>query len=155
MLIVFSAGTGIFLVTPSFVLVYAKKKDLLPARLVTIVDKVKNSMVLVVILGVYLLCSYVSLLVFSFALFRTFNDTWTWGLVPLFLPFDAIILLIIGPLMWIMFFPGRAVVYAFKGYLHIGSNVSESCFFMPYAPQSISDEDQMYAAGGSILLLRF
>jgi hypothetical protein len=47
--------------------------------------------------------------------------------------------------MWIMFFPGSAVVYDFKEYLHLGSNVSESCFFMPCAPQSISDEDQMYA----------
>jgi hypothetical protein len=38
---------------------------------------------------------------------------------------------------------GYCVIYVFKAYLHLGSNASKSCFFMPCAPQSIVEEDQL------------
>jgi hypothetical protein len=81
------------------------------------------------------------------------NEAWNWAAVPLLLPMVAFVWTIAAPSMWMMMVPGGAVVYAFKGYLHMGSSVSESCFFMPCAPQSISDEDQMYALLAGIFCL--
>jgi len=43
------------------------------------------------------------------------------------------------------------VGYVFKGYFHQGFNVSDSCFFMPCAPQSLGDSNQLYHLFFSIL----
>jgi len=149
MLIVYSAGTSILLVAPSFWLVYALQQAVLPAGLVTMIKKVMsspfNSPVIAIILKIYLLCSLLSFVVWSIVAQISSNDAWFWAAVPLLLPMVAFAWTIAAPAMWMMFVPGSAVLYAFKGYLHMGSSVSESCFFMPCAPQSISDEDQMYA----------
>jgi hypothetical protein len=46
--------------------------------------------------------------------------------------------------VWFIWFPFCSIVYVFKAYFQHGSQVSGSCFFMPCAPQSLGDSDQLY-----------
>jgi hypothetical protein len=77
-----------------------------------------------------------------------------WGAVPFALMMLPVIA-IVCPVL-VLYLPLYSVVYVLVAYFHLGSNASESCFFMPCAPQSITDEDQLYPLlGGSIFLLAF
>jgi hypothetical protein len=83
----------------------------------------------------------------------TNNEYWAWGFAPFcafFSPFILAFMLITNIMSSIVIVSGSSVVYVFKAYLRIDSKVSESCFFMPCASQSIKEEDQMYALLGGL-----
>ncbi|RFU25614.1 hypothetical protein B7463_g10728, partial [Scytalidium lignicola] len=120
------------------------KTQLLPKRLVKIIKIVNNSDATRIIWGFFGLSSLVSFVVSFIARLATGNGNWEWGMA-LGILFFVPILIFMVPLVGMIFLPISVVIYIFKGYLHLGSNVSESCFFMPCTPQSISDEDQIYA----------
>jgi hypothetical protein len=145
-----NATNMVIAVTPCLPLAYwlvfvDDKTQQLPKRLVKaikIVDdpNIKNTLLVLLSLG-----SLVSLFVFVPIFLVTGNEHWAWGMAPLWLMFAPAFIIVIGPAIWMIYLPISVVVYIFKGYLHLGSEVSESCFFMPCTPQSISDEDQIYA----------
>ena len=43
--------------------------------------------------------------------------------------------------------------YVVRAYLTIGSAPAQSCFFMPYTPQSVLDSDQAFAVLGGLVML--
>jgi len=147
-LVILAAGTAIILVIPFFFFIYMADESQFPARFRRIINAIKirhaNWRAARFIFAFYAWGSVISWLVSLVMCIVTINDTWLWGMAPFCLLLSPLTL-ITSTFMWVLYIPGSAVVYIFKGYLHIGSNVSESCFFMPCSPQSITDEDQMYA----------
>jgi hypothetical protein len=55
-------------------------------------------------------------------------------------------------LLWIICEIGRAIVYGLEGYLNRNIEISQSCFFMPCAPQSIQEEAQKAALFAGLFL---
>jgi hypothetical protein len=134
-LVTYAAGTGILIVAFFIIAFFIVVWSLLPLEHVMKSETVT---------GVLFLCGSSSLLLFSVSLILTVkSNVYLWGTLP-FLLFFSPILLGAGVMMWIVNIPGSIVVYVFKAYLRLGSNVSESCFFMPCAPQSIKEEGQLY-----------
>lgn len=73
------------------------------------------------------------------------------------IPFGSLLCLafpILLPSMWVLIFGLGSVIYIGGGYFRTSPETrsSESCFFMPCSPQSIKDEDQMYALLAGIFL---
>ncbi|OCL10279.1 hypothetical protein AOQ84DRAFT_994 [Glonium stellatum] len=60
-----------------------------------------------------------------------------------------------GSIFFLLSIPFISVCYIFKAYFRLGSSPSQSCFFMPCAPQSISDSDQAYALLGGLVTFLF
>jgi hypothetical protein len=56
------------------------------------------------------------------------------------------------PLWWILCVGVCVTYYAVRAYMTRGVKASESCFFMPCAPQSIKEEDQLFALIAGLLL---
>ena len=58
------------------------------------------------------------------------------------------------PSVWVYFLGTGSVSYIWKGYFRRSSEtrISQSCIFMPCSPQSIKDEDQIYALLAGIFL---
>jgi hypothetical protein len=72
------------------------------------------------------------------------NYNWAFGLAG-FLPFVAMALVFILPGYWILGLGFFVTSYVFKAYVTRSVKASKSCFFMPCAPQSIKEEDQLFA----------
>jgi hypothetical protein len=73
--------------------------------------------------------------------------------IPVF-SFLCLGLPILLPVVWVSFLGTGSVFYIWKGYFRRSPEtwISESCFFMPCSPQSIKDEDQIYALLAGIFL---
>ena len=81
----------------------------------------------------------------------TEDSRWCIGLLPL-APFLFVLLLLAVPLVWLIMVGCASVWYAFVAYVTHSVKASHSCFFMPCAPQSINEEDQLFALFASLLL---
>ena len=68
------------------------------------------------------------------------NPTWNWAWALGGPSFYILALLYLET-----HFPMMAIWYTFSAYFHIGSNVSDSCYFMPCSPYSLLDSDQLMA----------
>jgi hypothetical protein len=58
---------------------------------------------------------------------------------------SSLFLWAIFPLAWVIIIIEFSVIHVYKGYLTRQLDSSQSCFFMPCAPQSLGDSDQMYS----------
>ncbi|ORY14707.1 hypothetical protein BCR34DRAFT_585668 [Clohesyomyces aquaticus] len=65
---------------------------------------------------------------------------WIW-----FMPFWVLCFVIGVPTLTLINCSFLSIVYILKAYFHLGSSVSQSCVYMPCAPQSISELDQAAA----------
>lgn len=81
----------------------------------------------------------------------TEDSRWCIGLLPL-APFLLVLLLLAVPLVWLIMVGCVSGWYAFVAYVTHSVKASRSCFFMPCAPQSINEEDQLFALFASLLL---
>lgn len=81
----------------------------------------------------------------------TEDSRWCIGLLPL-APFLLVLLLLAAPLFWFITVGCASGWYAFVAYVTRSVKASHSCFFMPCAPQSINEEDQLFALFASLLL---
>jgi hypothetical protein len=63
-----------------------------------------------------------------------------------------ILIIVFFPLSIIITFFGVFVVYIFKAYFHLGSSMSNSCFFMPCSPHQLSDMDQLFSLLGGLTI---
>lgn len=81
----------------------------------------------------------------------TEDSRWCIGLLPL-APFFFVLLLLAVPLFWLITVGCASGWYAFVAYVTRSVKASHSCFFMPCAPQSINEEDQLFALFASLLL---
>lgn len=95
------------------------------------------------VFGFYVIASIVTLVVSVRLCIDKDDIIYLWGMAPFFPLFLPLVLFL--PVVWMYYIPGSIIAYIFKGYFLLGSSVSESCFFMPCAPQNMKDDDQLYA----------
>jgi hypothetical protein len=81
----------------------------------------------------------------------TEDPIWWIGISPLAPPF-LYLFLFTGPFFWICSVVFASGGYAFMAYVTRSVKASQSCFFMPCAPQSINEEDQLFALFAGLLL---
>jgi hypothetical protein len=129
--------TGSYFILPVICYAITDRESLLSDRQVAIIDAVlggsKRVDMLVITLARNLVISIgISIPLSMILAIVTFNPLWLFG-NPLMIIHSVLVI------------PCSIVIYIFQAYFHLGSNASESCFFMPCAPQSISEEDQKYA----------
>jgi hypothetical protein len=81
------------------------------------------------------------------------NLVWFYCAIPVF-SLLCLAFPILLPVVWISYLGTGSVFYIWKGYVRRlpETRISESCFFMPCSPQSIKDEDQIYALLAGIFL---
>jgi hypothetical protein len=156
--VMLAAATFILVLAPLIgALVFQERNTLFPRWVKTTVSTIKeivNSDAAGMAFGLYVVFSFVTLVVSVILCISKNDEVYLWGMSPFLILFSPI-LLITGPMGWLVVIPGSIVVYLFKGYLHFGSNVSESCFFMQCAPQSIKEEDQLYALLAGLFALGY
>jgi hypothetical protein len=155
--VMLAAATLILLLAPLIAFLCGKRHTIFPRWVTTTFAAIKeflNSDAMGTAIGFYILFSFITLVISVIICIAKNDAVYLWGMAPfliLFLP----ILLITGPMGWLVVIPGSIVAYICKGYLGFGSNFSESCFFMPCAPQTIKEEDQLYALLAGLLALGF
>jgi hypothetical protein len=108
-------------------------------------------------IGVKSLPGFTPVLVFTFTLVvlanimaRITKQLWWYFCAA---PFDALMAVFIWPIVLTAGFAILCYAYIMNGYLQAGSKYKHSCFFMPCAPQSISDSDQAFPLMLGIILL--
>jgi hypothetical protein len=149
LLLLLASWTPIIVVLPIWIYFLFKDDSFAPA--LTAVIRTAATAVVVVIQNNTIKSLFLRWVIVSFpvayvsAIAISVTNNWRWviGIIP----FD----LVLAPLMlvytlitWIIILPFCCIIYVFKGYFHLGSNISGSCFFMPCAPQSLRDSDQLY-----------
>jgi hypothetical protein len=150
-------ATPILLIAPAVGYLYKEYDSIFPRRLktiFTIIKEVAVSDAADLALTLYILLSLVTLLVSVLLSLVKNDEAYLWGMAPFLLLFSPIIL-VSGPIACLVLIPGNTIVYIFEGYLGLGSNASESCFFMPCAPQTIKEEDQLYALLAGLFALGY
>jgi hypothetical protein len=153
---VFLAGsTAIYIIPLSVFLIYSRDISLLPEMVsgmlenaipwATLWQKLEIVWIGLCVLGFPL--GMVSLIMAE----HTDNYNWAFGLAG-FLPFVASWLVFILPGCWITGLGFFVTSYTFRAYATRSVKASKSCFFMPCAPQSIKEEDQVFALFAGLLL---
>jgi hypothetical protein len=137
-----TASCTVLLVLPGILVLYRTK--LLPGpfyrtlRYVVSFNQTKGKRFWIVVLVLSIFALYMSI----FGIAVTDNEGWFWGMVPSFILMSPLLFLLSFPVLWLGTVLISATHYVLTG---LGSHVSESCFFMPCSPQSMKDEDQIYA----------
>ena len=127
------------------------KLDLLEPHLL-LEDLLKNKIFYYVV-TIFFFGSYGLFIVF-FVLGLGMNNLVGFYFAIPFLSFPCLAMLFFLPLVWVIFLGTGSVSYIWNGYFcrNPEARISESCFFMPCSPQSIKDEDQIYALLAGIFL---
>lgn len=63
--------------------------------------------------------------------------------IPLY-PHIALRYFLFVPILFLMYFPQLSGAFVISACFHLDSSPSQSCFFMPCAPQSITEIDQVF-----------
>jgi hypothetical protein len=166
----FTANSSIFLLPGFLIFAYLKGEKYLScppiATIRSVISKAWNSLpgsnlfwntltgsrLVYVYIPLFIMSFFIGIVIYAF----TANVLWFVALgLPLVL-FNIGAFAIIGPLLWLIWILNSSIGYTLEGYGRHNLRVSESCFFMPCAPQFITDEDQLYSVVvGLISLLIF
>ncbi|KGO39666.1 hypothetical protein PEX1_093010 [Penicillium expansum] len=99
-----------------------------------------------------LICVSLFVVVISIIMIDVTEDSrWWMGLLPM-APFYLYFLMLAAPLFWLCTAGYASGWYVFVAYVTRSVKASHSCFFMPCAPQSINEEDQLFALFAGLLL---
>jgi hypothetical protein len=150
-----AAATPYFILPFSLLLVDYSSLSMLPSAITNWVYRacyllLTSRMIAKVLRGlafVWLIMMLVSGVMIHF----TENEDWMFVLLPL-APLYIYMMFVVAPLFWMIFIGVESAWYIVEAYLTRRAKASQSCFFMPCAPQSVNEEDQLFALFVGLLL---
>ncbi|KAJ5964799.1 uncharacterized protein N7479_004675 [Penicillium vulpinum] len=153
--LIVAAGTPYFIMPFSVWLLWYLEISLLPSvfseTLKQAFNKVITSRMVVKVLRLFAFVSFFVVPISIIMINVTDDPRWWIGLLPI-APLYLYFLLLAFPLFWIVLAGCASAWYAFVAYVTRSVKASQSCFFMPCAPQSINEEDQLFALFAGLLV---
>jgi hypothetical protein len=151
-----ASGTAIELLPSMVLIAYVEEGSALSSMVSWITDGatgyVRKSRVVSQWASVIVVASSFALFVSMVIVATTSDDSWLVGWIPTMM----FLWPLLGPFLWVTGLITSAIAYLANADINRPVDSKESCVFMPCAPQSIREEDQLYALlGGLILFLVF
>ncbi|KAJ5788244.1 hypothetical protein N7457_003234 [Penicillium paradoxum] len=150
-----AAGTPYFIVPFSVWLLDYLNIPMMPTMIIDLrkrtVKKMRASRVIASLFRGIAYVSVVMLILSMMMLEATRNEKWLLGLLPL-APMYIYLLVLVAPIFWSIMLTCASAWYVVMTYVARSVKASQSCFFMPCAPQSINEEDQLFALFAGLLM---
>ncbi|KAJ5473497.1 hypothetical protein N7475_003063 [Penicillium sp. IBT 31633x] len=150
-----AAGTPYYIMPFSVFLLDYSGVSMLPSVFTDVIyqtfDRIRSSRLVIKVSRGLVYISMLAMILSIIMIEATENEKWLFGMLPL-APICLYMIMLAAPLFWVIVIGILSTWYVIKAYLVRSVKRSQSCVFMPCAPQSINEEDQLFALFAGLLL---